>query len=78
MFVIFEKSYFGGPSPPLLNLFIIFGDVSKNVSKTSSANIVTTYCSKLADFHKFFKKVLVLRRGKGYLASHPGPINIHL
>ena len=78
MFVIFEKSYFRGPSPPLLNFFIIFGDVSKNVSKTSSGNIVTTYCSKLADFHKFFKKVLVLRRGKGYLASHPGPINIHL
>ena len=78
MFVIFEKSYSGGTCPPLMNSFKIFGDVFKKVSKTSSGNIVTTYCSKRADFHKIFQKVWVLRRGNGYLASHPGPINIHL
>ena len=53
MFVIFEKSYSGGTCPPLMKSIKIFGDVFKKVSKTSSENIVTTFCSERADFHNF-------------------------
>ena len=53
--VYFRKVVFwGGPCPPLMIFFIIFGDVLKKVSKTSSGNIVTTFCSERADFHNFF------------------------
>ena len=64
MFVIFEKSYSGGPCPPLKMFVIIFGDVFKcskqNFTRKKSQHIFL----RSGRFLQFLKKGMNIQQGK--------------